>query len=283
LTKLGVPVAPSTFYGQVHREPSRRQGRDEVLKREIARVHTANYGVYGARKVWLALNRKGIPVARCTVERLMAELGLAGAVRGKAKKTTIADPTAARPADLVGRRFAPPAPNRLWVADLTYVSTWSGFAYVAFVTDAYARRILGWRVAATMTTTMVLDSIEQAIWTRQQEGVLDLKDVVHHTDRGSQYTSIRFSERLAEAGIQPSVGAVGSSYDNALAETINGLYKTELIKPGKPWRTIDDVELATARWIHWFNHSRLYEYCGDIPPVELETAYYAQQRRPAAG
>ena len=278
-----MPIAPSTFYDQVHREPSRRQSRDEVLKREIARVHTANYGVYGARKVWLALNREGIDVARCTVERLMAELGLAGAVRGKAKKTTVADPTAARPADLVQRRFAPPAPNRLWVADLTYVSTWSGFAYVAFVTDAYARRILGWRVAATMTTTMVLDSIEQAIWTRQQEGVLDLKDVVHHTDRGSQYTSIRFSERLAEAGIQPSVGAVGSSYDNALAETINGLYKTELIKPGKPWRTIDDVELATARWVHWFNHSPLYEYCGDIPPVELETAYYAQQRRPAAG
>ncbi|MGA7135404.1 MAG: IS3 family transposase [Mycobacterium sp.] len=283
LTKLGVPIAPSTFYDQVRREPSRRQSRDEVLKREIARVHTANYGVYGARKVWLALNREGIPVARCTVERLMAELGLAGAVRGNAKKTTIVDPTAARPADLVGRRFGPPTPNRLWVADLTYVSTWSGFAYVAFVTDAYARRILGWRVAATMTTTMVLDSIEQAIWTRQQEGVLDLKDVVHHTDRGSQYTSIRFSERLAEAGIQPSVGAVGSSYDNALAETINGLYKTELIKPGKPWRTIDDVELATARWVHWFNHTRLYEYCGDIPPVELETAYYAQQRRPAAG
>ncbi len=205
-----MPIAPSTFYDQVNREPSRRQSRDDVLKREIARVHTANYGVYGARKVWLALNREGIEVARCTVERLMAELGLAGAVRGKAKKTTIADPTAARPADLVQRRFGPPAPNRLWVADLTYVSTWSGFAYVAFVTDAYARRILGWRVAATMTTSMVLDSIEQAIWTRQQAGVLDLKDVVHHTDRGSQYTSIRFSERLAEAGIQPSVGAVGS-------------------------------------------------------------------------
>lgn len=278
-----MPIAPSTFYDQVHREPSRRQSRDELLKGEIARIHGVNYGVYGARKVWLALNRKGISVARCTVERLMGELGLAGAVRGKATRTTIADPTAARPADLVQRRFAPPAPNRLWVADLTYVPTWSGFAYVAFVTDAYARRILGWRVAATMTTTMVLDSIEHAIWTRQQEGVLDLKDVVHHTDRGSQYTSIRFSERLAEAGIQPSVGAVGSSYDNALAETINGLYKTELIKPGKPWRTIDDVELATARWVHWFNHNRLYEYCGDIPPVELETAYYAQQRRPAAG
>jgi putative transposase len=187
--------------------------RDETLKPHIERVHAANYGVYGARKVWLALNREGIAVARCTVERLKAELGLIGAVRGKARRTTIADPTAPRPADLVQRRFGPPAPNRLWVADLTYVSTWSGVAYVAFVVDAYARRILGWRVASTMATSMVLDAIEQAIWTRQQEGVLDLKDVVHHTDQGSHYTSIRFSERLAEAGIQPSVGAVGSSYD----------------------------------------------------------------------
>jgi putative transposase len=239
--------------------------------------------VYGARKVWLALNREGLCVARCTVERLMGELGLSGAVRGKARRTTIADPTAPRPADLVQRQFAPPAPNRLWVADLTYVSTWSGVAYVAFVTDAYARRILGWRVAATMATSMVLDAIEQAIFTRQREGVFDLKEVVHHTDRGSQYTSIRFTERLAEAGIQPSVGAVGSSYDNALAETINGLYKTELINPHKPWRTIDEVEYATAQWVHWFNHHRLYEHCGDIPPVELERAYYSQQQRPAAG
>ena len=263
--------------------PSRRQIRDGDLKTHIKRVHAANYGVYGARKVWLALNREGIAVARCTVERLMAELGLSGAVRGKARRTTIADPCAARPADLVQRQFGPPAPNRLWVADLTYVSTWSGFAYVAFVVDAYARRILGWRVASTMATSMVLDAIEQAIWTRQQQGVLDLKDVVHHTDRGSQYTSIRFSERLAEAGIQPSVGAVGSSYDNALAETMNGLYKTELIRPRKPWRTIEEVELATAEWVDWFNHRRLYEYCGDIPPVELEAAYYSQQQRPAAG
>ena len=283
MTELGAPIAPSTYYDQVKREPSRRQSRHEGLKPEIARVHAANYGVYGARKVWLTLNREGIAVARCTVERLMAELGLSGATRGRARKTTIADPAAVRPADLVQRRFGPPAPNRLWVADLTYVSTWSGFAYVAFVTDAYARRILGWRVAATMATAMVLDAIEQAIWTRQREGVLDLKDVVHHTDRGSQYTSIRFTERLAEAGIQPSVGAVGSSYDNALAETINGLYKTELIKPRKPWRTIEEVELATAEWVHWFNHRRLYEYRGDIPPAALEAAYYAQRRRPAAG
>ncbi|KCB13443.1 transposase, partial [Mycobacterium tuberculosis TKK-01-0093] len=254
LTELGVPIAPSTYYDHINREPSRRELRDGELKEHISRVHAANYGVYGARKVWLTLNREGIEVARCTVERLMTKLGLSGTTRGKARRTTIADPATARPADLVQRRFGPPAPNRLWVADLTYVSTWAGFAYVAFVTDAYARRILGWRVASTMATSMVLDAIEQAIWTRQQEGVLDLKDVIHHTDRGSQYTSIRFSERLAEAGIQPSVGAVGSSYDNALAETINGLYKTELIKPGKPWRSIEDVELATARWVDWFNH-----------------------------
>ncbi|GAS98780.1 transposase, partial [Mycolicibacterium canariasense] len=255
-------IAPSTFYEHLGRQPSRREVRDEDLKPKIARIHAANYGVYGARKVWLTLNREGVEVARCTVERLMAELGLRGAVRGKVKRTTIADPAATRPADLVNRGFGPRAPDRLWVADLTYVSTWSGFAYVGFVTDAYARRILGWRVAATMATSMVLDAIEQAIWTRHQQGVMDLKDVVHHTDRGSQYTSIRFTERLAEAGIQPSVGAVGSSYDNALAETINGLYKTELIKPRKPWRTIEDVELATARWVDWFNHHRLYEYCG---------------------
>lgn len=278
-----MPIAPSTYYEQVNREPSLRQRRDDELTEHIARVHADNYGVYGARKVWLVLNREGIPMARCTVERLMSQLGLTGAVRGNTKRTTIADPAANRPADPVNRRFGPPAPNRLWVANLTYVSTWSGFAYVAFVVDAYARRILGWRVASTMATSMVLDAIEQAIWTRHQEGVSDFKDVVHHTDRGSQYTSIRFTERLAEAGIQPSVGAVGSSYDNALAETINGLYKTELIKPAKPWRTIEEVELATAEWVNWFNHHRLYQYCGDIPPVELETVYYAQRWRPAAG
>jgi putative transposase len=278
-----VAIAPSTYYEHVGRQPSRRQIRDETLKEQIARIHAANYGVYGARKVWLALRREGIDVARCTIERLMAELGLVGAIRGTVKKTTIGDPAGARPADLVQRQFGPPAPNRLWVADITYVSTWSGWVYVAFVIDAYARRILGWRVATTMSTTMVLDSIEQAIWTRQREGVFDLKGVVHHTDRGSQYTSIRFAERLAEAGIQPSVGAVGSSYDNALAESINGLYKTELIKPRKPWRTVDEVEYATAKWVDWFNNHRLYEYCGDIPPVELENAYYARTQRPAAG
>ena len=196
LAELGVQIAPSTYYAHLSRSPTKRQVRDGVLKSAIARIHADNYGVYGARKVWLALNREGLCVARCTVERLMGELGLSGAVRGKARRTTIADPTAPRPADLVGRRFAPPAPNRLWVADLTYVSTWSGFAYVAFVTDAYARRILGWRVAATMATSMVLDAIEQAIFTRQREGVFDLKDVVHHTDRGSQLRFKGSSQQL---------------------------------------------------------------------------------------
>ena len=221
-----MPIAPSTFYDQVHREPSRRQSRDEVLKREIARVHAANYGVYGARKVWLALNREGTAVARCTVERLMAELGLAGAVRGKAKKTTIADPTAARPADLVGRRFGPPAPNRLWVADLTYVSTWSGFAYVAFVTDAYARRILGWRVASTMATSMVLDSIEQAIWTRQQEGALDLKDVVHHT--AGDLSTPRFG---SPNGSQKPVSSPRSEQSAAPTTTLSPRPSTACTRP----------------------------------------------------
>lgn len=242
---------------------------------EIARVHRENYGVYGARKVWLQLNREGIEVARCTVERLMQQLGLRGAVRGRVKRTTIGDPAAQRPQDLVQRKFAPAAPNRLWVADMTYVSTWSGWVYVAFVIDAYARRIIGWRTGTTMTTELVLDAIEHAIWTRERAG-WDVKDVVHHTDRGAQYTSIAFTERLAEAGIQPSVGAVGSSYDNALAETINGLYKTEVIKPRGPWRNADQVEFATAEWVDWFNHRRLYQYCGDVPPAEMEAAYYAQ-------
>ncbi len=276
LSELGVKIAPSTYYEHRERTPSKRDVRDEELKVEIQRVHAENFHAYGARKAWLQLNREGYPMARCTVERLMRELGLRGVSRGRVKRTTIPDPAAERPEDLVQRCFAPPAPNRLWVADMTYVSTWSGWVYVAFVIDAYARRILGWRTSTTMTTDLVLDAVEHAIWTREREG-WNVKDVVHHTDSGSQYTSIAFTERLAEAGIQPSVGAVGSSYDNAPAETINGLFKTELIKPRGPWRTVDQVELATAEWVDWFNHRRLYQYCGDIPPVEMEAAYYAQQ------
>lgn len=281
----GIKIAPSTYYEHLNRVPTAGQHRDELLKAEITRVHKANFSVYGARKIWLQLNRELAQgrasmqqigyVARCTVERLMRILGLAGAVRGKVKRTTVADPDHQRADDLVGRRFAPLAPDRLWVMDMTYVSTWSGWVYVAFVTDAYARRILGWRCGTSMTTQLVLDALEQAIWTRQRTGH-DLESVVAHSDRGSQYTAIKYGERLAEAEIAASVGSVGDSYDNALAETINGLYKTELIKPRGPWKTADEVEFATAEWADWFNHRRLYEYCGDIPPAELEAAYYAQ-------
>jgi putative transposase len=275
LSEHGLPIAPSTYYEHVSRAPTGRDRRDAMLINEIRRVHAGNYAVYGARKVWLQLNREGIGVARCTIERLMRQEGLAGAVRGKAKRTTIADPTAPRARDLVRRDFAPLAPDRLWVADITYVSTWSGWVYVAFVIDAFARRIIGWRVGSSMSTQLVLDALDQAVWTRQREGH-SMDSVVAHTDRGSQYTSIRYTERLAEANIAASVGSVGSSYDNALAESINGLYKTELIKPQGPWRTLDLVEFATAEWVDWFNHRRLYEYCGDIPPAEAEDHYYAQ-------
>ena len=279
LSEHGLPIAPSTYYAHVNRKATAREHRDALLLEEIRRVHASNYGVYGARKFWLQLNREGIPVARCTVERLMREDGLAGAVRGKVKRTTIADPGGPRARDLVRRDFAPLAPDRLWVADITYVSTWAGWVYVAFVIDAFARRIIGWRCGSSMTTQLVLDAREQAVWTREREG-RSLDSVGAHTDRGSQYPAIRYTERLAAASIAASVGSVGSSYDNALAESINGLYKTELIKPRGPWRTLDAVEYATAEWVDWFNHRRLYEYCGDIPPVDLETAYYAQTRAP---
>jgi len=278
LTEHGLKIAPSTYYEHVSRTATAAERRDEGLKAEITRVHAENYGVYGARKVWLALNREGTAVARCTVERLMRTLGLAGAVRGKIKRTTIPDPAAERPRDLVNRDFSPPVPDRLWVADMTYVSTWSGWVYVAFVIDAYSRRILGWRTGTSMTSQLVLDALEQAVWTRNRDGQKDLSGLTHHTDAGSQYLSLRFSERLAEIGIAASVGSVGDSYDNALAETINGLYKTEVIKRRGPWRTVDHVEYATAEWVDWFNHRRLYEHCGDIPPAELESAYYAQNR-----
>ncbi len=245
LTENGLPVAPSRYYEYLKSAQSTRAQRDAVLVEEIRRVHASNYGVYGARKVWLALNCEGIPVTRCTVERLMTAEGLVGAVRGKVKRTTIPDARAPRPRDLVNRRFAPLAPDRLWAADMTYVSTWSGWVYVAFVIDAYARRIIGRWCGTSMTTQLVLDALEQAIWTRQRAGA-DLAQVVAHTDQGSQYVAIRYTERLADTGIMVSVGAVGSSYDNALAETMNGLYKTEVIKPCGPWKNVDAVECATA-------------------------------------
>jgi putative transposase len=276
LSQHGCQIAPSTYYDAAGRPPCARAVRDQQLKAAITRVHQDNYGVYGARKVWLALNRAGIAVARCTVERLMRELELAGARRGKPKRTTVADPAAARPADLVKRRFSPPAPDRLWVADFTYVPTWSGMVYVAFVIDAYSRRILGWRAATSMRTALVLDALEQALWARNRDGRGSLAGLVHHTDAGSQYTSIAFTERLAAAGAQPSVGTVGDAYDNALAESVIGLYKTELIKSRGPWRTAEQVELATLDYVDWFNHQRLFATCADIPPAELETAYYRQ-------
>jgi len=274
LCEHGCPIAPSTYYDALARQPSTRERRDEQLKTEIARVHHDNYGVYGARKVWLALNREGIAVARCTVERLMTDLGLTGARRGRRVRTTRADSAATRPADLVQRNFNPPAPNRTWVADFTYVPTWSGMVYVALVLDAYSRRILGWRAATSMRTALVLDALEQAMWIRQQAGISEFGGLIHHNDAGSQYTSIAFPERLAAAGAAPSVGSVGDAYDNALAESVIGLFKTELIKPGGPWHTVEQVEIACLEYIDWFNHRRLFEACGDIPPVELEHAHY---------
>jgi putative transposase len=251
-----------------------KRGAGQELRPLIAKVHAENYGVYGARKVWLALNRQGVDVARCTVERLMTELGLAGARRGKRWRTTIADPAALRPTDLVDRRFAPVAPNRLWVADFTYVATWAGMVHVAFVIDAYARRIIGWRAAYTMKTSLVLDALEQAICARGNDGVTDLDGLIHHTDAGSQYTSIAFTERLAAAGVDSSVGSVGDAYDNALAETVIGLYKTELIRRRGPWRHVEHVELATLDYIDWFNNRRILESNNDLTPAELEAAYY---------
>ena len=276
LTAHGCQIAPAAYYDAARRAPSARAVRDERLKAMISRVHQDNYGVYGARKVWLQLNREGTPVARCTVERLMRELDLAGARRGKRVRTTIPAAAAARPADLVRRQFSPPAPDRLRVADFTYVPAWTGMVCVAFVIDAYSRRILGWRAARSMTTPLVLDALEQALWTRRRDGAGDLAGLVHHADAGSQYTSIAFTERLAAAGVSGSVGTVGDAYDNALAESVIGLFKTELIKPRGPWRTAEQVELATLEYVDWFNHRRLYEACGDIPPAELEAAYYSQ-------
>ncbi len=265
-----LPIAPSTYYEAKHGRPSARALRDEELKTEIARVHRDNFGVYGARKVWRQLHREGIAVARCTVERLMGELGLEGVRRGKRSRTTIPDETATRPADLVKRNFSATRPNHLWVVDLTYVATWSGFVYVAFVIDAFSRFIVGWQVSRSLATDLALDALEMAIWRRKG----DLGGLVHHSDRGSQYTSIRYTERLEEAGIAPSVGSTGDSFDNALAESVIGLYKTEVIRRRSRWVGIDDVEYATLEWVDWFNHRRLLEPTGYVPPAEFEAAYY---------
>ena len=267
-----LPIAPATYYEykRREREPERRAARahsDKALRGEIGRVFDDNYRVYGARKVWRQLNREGHRVARCTVERLMAEMGLEGATRGARKRTTVADDTAQRPADLVERDFTALAPNRLWIADITYVATWSGFVYVAFV--------VGWRASTSLRTDLPLDALEQAIWTRLDA---DPTGLIHHSDRGSQYLSISYTDRLVEAGIEPSVGSVGDSYDNAMAETIIGLYKTEVIRRQGPWKNLDDVEYATLEWVDWFNHRRILEPIGNIPPAEKEANHYRQTR-----
>jgi putative transposase len=265
--------APRTYWAAKARPVCARRVRDQGLKTEISRVHRENFSVYGADKVWAQLNREGHRVARCTVERLMRDLGLRGAVRGKVKRTTIADPAGERPRDLVDRNFRVQAPNRLWVADLTYVRTWTGFVYVAFVTDAYSRRIVGWQASRSLRTDLALDALEQAIWSRQRDGH-DLAGLVHHSDRGVQYLSIRYTERLAANGVVNSVGSRGDSYDNALAESMIGLYKTELVRNKGPWRGLDDLELATLEWVDWFNHRRLFEDHGRIPPAEFEDHHY---------
>ena len=275
-----LPIAPATYHDRKRRPPSRRALRDAELEAEIRRVFDDNFGVYGARKVWRQLRREGHPVARCTVERLMRKMSLAGAVRGKTRRTTIPDDAAPRPADLVDRDFSATRPNQLWVADLTYVATWSGFVYVAFIIDAYSRFIVGWQASRSLRTDLALHALEMAIWRRR-----DLDGLVHHSDRGSQYLSIRYTERLAEAGAVTSVGSRGDSYDNALAETIIGLYKTELVRRRGPWKGIDDVEYATLEWVDWFNHGRLLEPIGNVPPAEFEAAYSREEVEPgyAAG
>ena len=278
--------APSAYrrHAARQRDPaliSRRAQRDSELMRHVRRIWDSNMQVYGADKVWKQMHREGIRVARCTVERLMRSMRLQGARRGKGVRTTVPDVNAPCPFDRVNRNFRAARPNQLWVSDFTYVSTWQGWLYVAFIIDVYARRIVGWQVSKSMQTDFVLDALEQALYERQP----DRDSLIHHSDRGSQYVSIRYTERLAEAGIEPSVGSRGDSYDNALAETINGLYKAELIHRRAPWKTRDAVELATLNWVHWFNHDRLMESLGYVPPAEAEANFHllsANQNRLAA-
>ena len=272
-----LPIAPSTYHAHLARraDPSRlpdRVRRDAHLKVKIRRVFEENFRVYGVRKVWRQLWREGVTAARCTVARVMRNMGLRGAVRGKPLRTTISDRAALCPLDRVNRQFHASAPDRLWLADFTYVSTWTGFVYIAFVIDAYARRIVGWRASRTAHADFVLDALEQALHDRRPAS---LSGLVHHSDRATQYVSIKYTERLAEAGIEPSVGSVGDSYDNALAETINGLYKAEVVHRRGPWRTFEAIEFATLEWVDWFNNRRLLEPIGFIPPAEAEERYFA--------
>jgi putative transposase len=273
-----LPIAPSTYHTHAARRAdpvklSARARRDITLRTEIRRVYEENFCVYGVRKIWRQLLREGIAVARCTVARLMRTMGLRGVVRGKRVRTTISNAAAPCPLDRVNRQFKAPRPNALWVSDFTYVATWAGFVYVAFVIDVFARRIIGWRVSRTAHAGFVLDALEQALHERRP---VRGGGLVHHSDRGVQYVSIKYTERLAKAGIEPSVGSVGDSYDNALAETVNGLYKAEVIHRRGPWRSFEAVELATLEWVDWFNNRRLLGPIGNIPPAEAEVAYYAQ-------
>jgi len=274
-----LPIAPSTYFRvRAQRQDATtrpaRTKRDDELRVLIQRVHDENFGVYGPRKVWRQVRREGHIVARCTVERLMRDMGLAGAVRGRAWRiTTQSQPALARPADLVDRTFVATRPNQLWVSDFTYVATWAGFVYVAFVIDVFARRIVGWRVSSSMRTDFVLDALEQAIYAR---GGTTPAGLVHHSDQGTQYLSMRYTDRLADAGIAPSVGSRGDAYDNALAESVIGLFKTEVIQRWGPWRHLDNVEFATLTWVDWFNTRRLLEPIGYVPPAEYEATYYEQ-------
>ena len=272
-----LPIAPSTYFDHRAKQSdpaklSARVRRDAALRPTISRVFERNHKIYGARKVWLQMKREGVSIARYTVERLMRSMGLHGVIRGKTVRTTVPDKATPCPLDHVNRQFHAPRPNALWVSDFTYVSTWAGFVYVAFVIDTYARRIVGWRASRSAHAGFVLDALEQALHDRQP---VHRGGLVHHSDRGSQYLSIKYTERLAEAGIEPSVGSVGDSYDNALAETINGLYKAEVIHRRGPWKSFEAVEFATLEWVDWFNHRRLMRPIGDIPPAEAEERYYA--------
>jgi putative transposase len=272
-----LPIAPSTYYARLAlradpEKASPRCRRDIELKPKIQKVWDDNWKVYGVRKTWRQLHREGVAVARCTVARLMASMGLRGIIRGKGIKTTFSDTSIPCPRDKVNRQFRAPAPNILWVSDFTYVSTWQGFTYVAFIIDTFANHIVGWKVSRSAKTDFVLDALEQALYARRPDRSGKL---THHSDRGSQYVSIRYTERLAEAGIEPSVGSVGDAYDNALAETINGLYKTEVIRRRSSWKTMEAVEMETLKWVDWFNNRRLLEPIGNIPPAEAEENYYA--------
>lgn len=277
LSEHGIKIAPSTFYEAASRRPSKRVLRDAelVVLIEGERTRQKLLARFGARKMWLHLRGKGHDVARCTIERLYREQGWQGALRLKKVRTTIGDPAAERPLDRVDRQFWASRPNQLWVADFTYVATWAGTVYVAFIFDVFSRRIVGWRAATRMTTDLVLDTLEHAIWTRRQAGITDLSGLIHHTDAGSQYVSFTFAQRLVDEGVDPSVGSVGDAYDNALAESQIGLYKAELIRPEGPWRGVEHVELETLTWVDFFNNERPHEALDDLTPMQAEELHYA--------